>query len=153
VHGEKGQLGVAQSRRARARSRAQQRRHNGSRLVWRQRRGVLSVRRWQGGDLDGGRINVATWHTRACQRTPVMWLRMRAGRLRRGLDGVLSAMTARPAERPARGLRHRAPSVGTPAGAATGGSRAAAAVMGRHSAPQPTRRLRGGGGRCTRGHP
>jgi hypothetical protein len=34
--------------------------------------------------------------------------------------------------------------VGIPAGAATGGSRAAAAVMRRHDAPQSTRWLRGG---------
>jgi hypothetical protein len=40
-------------------------------------KGVLSVHRWRGGELDRGLINAATW---ACQRTLAMRLRPRAGR-------------------------------------------------------------------------
>jgi hypothetical protein len=110
---------------------------------------AVAAAAWRGGDAEafypyvGGEVvswtgGESTRHTRACQRTPVTRLRMRAGRLRRGLDGVLSAVTARPVERPARGLRRRAPGVGTLVGAAMGSSRAVAAVMGHHGAPQPT---------------
>jgi hypothetical protein len=42
--------------------------------------GVLSVRRWRGGELDKGRINVAMRHTQASQRTPATRLCARAGK-------------------------------------------------------------------------
>jgi hypothetical protein len=57
-------------------------------------KGVLSVHRRRGGELDRGRIKVATQHTRACQRT--LATHAPAG-LRWGLDGVLLAVSARPA--------------------------------------------------------
>jgi hypothetical protein len=67
----------------------------------------LSVRRWQGGELDRGN-NVATWGTRVCQH---MLPRHAKGRLHPSLDDALSASAARPVKRAARGPRLQA--VGT----------------------------------------
>jgi hypothetical protein len=63
--------------------------------------GVLSVRRWRGGELDRGE---STQPRSTHWRASAPWLRGYARApvgLRRGLDGVLSAVLARPTERPA----------------------------------------------------
>jgi hypothetical protein len=59
---------------------------------------VLSVHRWQGGELDRGEV---TRHTRVCQRTLP---RSAKGRLRPGLDGALSTPVAGSAKQPTQGL-------------------------------------------------
>jgi hypothetical protein len=61
---------------------------------------VLSVRRWQGGELDRGEA-MRSRGTRVCQR---MLPRSAKGRLHPDLDGALSTPVAGSAKQPTRGL-------------------------------------------------
>jgi hypothetical protein len=68
--------------------------------------GILSVHQWQGIELDrGGGDNVATRHAWACQLTLPRHVN---GRLRPGLDGMLSAPVARSVKWATRGPHRRA---------------------------------------------
>jgi hypothetical protein len=108
----------------------------------------LSVRHWRGGELDRARIDVATRHTRACQRS--LATRAPAG-LCRGLDGALSAASVRPVGAGGVRLHRQAPGVSILGGATMGGSRAAASGDG--TPWRTTADATAQGGRRTRGRP
>jgi hypothetical protein len=114
-------------------------------------KGVLSVRRWRGGELDRGRIKVAMRNTRASQRTLGMLLRVGTNRAtsrsRRRTFGHVSLASRAGNVR----LHRRAPGMGISAGAATGDSSVAASGDG--TPQRTTANAMAQGGRHTCGHP